>query len=181
VACWDHCYEGYGRPNWELVIGSLVQHFAKDLNTYSLVNLIGLQAYSVPIEFDGTFDPSFYLLASALATYALPTFICHMYWLAVLLLATTAMLVSGAATAIMNMTRRGPDILESFSTVSRDNRYIDEESPGSTLDSDSRARNLRDIKVMLGDVAHEEEVGHIAIATTRNCMVARLHGQRLYD
>ena len=52
---------------------------------------------------------------------------------------------------------------------------------GSYLDGSERARLVRNVRVKLGDVAQDEEVGHIAIGTVGEKPIARLQSSRLYD
>ena len=109
-------------------------------------------------------------------------FVCHKSWLAVLFLASTTVLLAGTMNLIFNLMRQGPDILDSFSTLTRDNPFIlDGILHGSNVDGAERARKLANIRVQLGDVANEKEFGHIAIGSTKDGRVAPLKRGRLYD
>ncbi|CAK3990025.1 Hypothetical predicted protein [Lecanosticta acicola] len=89
-------------------------------------------------------------------------------WLVMLLLSSFVMLAAGLVTATLNLTRRGPDILDSFTGVAQASRLIGI-PPESSIDSASkRVRDLRRSTVILGDVKSQEEVGHVAIAVPRD-------------
>lgn len=142
-------------------------------------------------------------------------------WLLVLFVASTALTLCALASLLFNLRRLGPDILETFSSFTRDNPYVvssassQQAAPlffarsvdaghgggsrpaGSNLDGVKRARLLRDVKVILADVAADEPVGHIALTTAmparytdrdggnsnglRGDAVAVLRKGRLYD
>ncbi|KAK5058518.1 hypothetical protein LTR84_010781 [Exophiala bonariae] len=136
-------------------------------------------------------------------------------WLLILFVASTVLTLCALASLFFNLRRTGPDILESFSSFTRDNPYMvaaegqhsgpllgvrggpgATKTAGSNLDGVERARLLRDVTVILADVAVDEPVGHIALTTAlpagfadegagtgaaRNDAVALLRKGRLYD
>ena len=110
-------------------------------------------------------------------------FVCNQAWLAVLIISSLAMSFCGLVTAALGILRRGPDILDNFSSLTRDNPYMAKSVPfgGSNIDGISRARYLKDIKVKLGDVAIDDDVGHVAIGTLNTQNIATLRHGRLYD
>ena len=107
---------------------------------------------------------------------------CDRVWFAVLVVASSVMFLVGSSTAVLGMSLRTPDILDSVSSLTRDNPYI-MLPPGvnSTMDSSDRVRAMRDIEVRLGDVASESNVGHVALAAVKTVDVVPLKNGRLYD
>jgi len=109
-------------------------------------------------------------------------FLSHKRWLTVLLVASLAMFFSGLTTMILNSTLRVPFVLDSFSSLTRDNPYF-QGGPevGSSLDGAERARRLANVRVRLGDVAPHRDIGHIAIRSTEDGVASKLERGRLYD
>jgi hypothetical protein len=109
-------------------------------------------------------------------------FLYHKRWLAILLVASLVMFFSGLTTMILNSTLRVPHVLDSFSSLTRDNPYF-QGGPevGSSLDGAERARRLAHVRVRLGDVTPHRDIGHIAIGSMGNGVVSKLEHGRLYD
>ena len=110
-------------------------------------------------------------------------FVCNQAWLTILLISSLAMMFCGIASIVFGIHRRGPDILDDFSSFTRDNPYVTANVPlgGSNMDGIDRTRYLKDVRVKLGDVALEADVGHIAIGTLDTQNIATLKRGRLYD
>ena len=123
------------------------------------------------------------LNATADSTTTFSTYQHHPLWLGMLLLSSIILTACALGALVFGAFRRGPDILESFSSLTRDNPFVDTklQKGGSHLDGFDRARKLRKVRVKLGDVAPADEAGHIAIATTGTRPVARLRPSRTYD
>jgi len=123
-------------------------------------------------------------------------------WLFILFIASATLTLCALASLLFNLRRQGPDILESFSSFTRDNPFVTKtmaaaaaaQRPtplpiltgggGSSLDGVERARLLRDVKVVLADVAVDEPVGHIALTTAMPGEadgVGFLRNGRVYD
>jgi hypothetical protein len=110
--------------------------------------------------------------------------VCNIAWCAVLLIVSMILLVISIATALLNLCRRGPTILDSFSSLIRDNRYCDLEIPhlSSMEDAFHQSKRLQNVIVRLGDVKPEDDIGHIAVGVvTDEKAVRRIHLKRLYD
>jgi hypothetical protein len=90
----------------------------------------------------------------------------------VLLLAANLSLLLGIFT-------RTPDVLGFVSMNARDNTHFSKYVP-SHLDGKETARALRNVRVIIGDVKGEAEVGHIAL-TTMDARPRRLSWTRHYD
>lgn len=109
--------------------------------------------------------------------------VCHQGWLSMLLLASLVMTLCGIASAILCILRRGPDILDSFSSFTRDNEFVANSVPagGSNMDGMSRARHLKNVEVKLGDVAPDQDVGHISVGAVGTQKIGSLKNGRFYD
>jgi len=107
---------------------------------------------------------------------------CHNGWLAALSVASLAMVIASLVHPVIRMLRHAPNLVLNISTMVKDSPYVGLPSTGSTLDSADRARLVKRIKVCLGDVASEDDVGHIAIGSVSGeHRVARVRKGRLYD
>ncbi|KAF2235286.1 hypothetical protein EV356DRAFT_532010 [Viridothelium virens] len=104
---------------------------------------------------------------------------CHRQWLGILVVSSLIMLFAGLSTIFLELARRGPDIFDSFSSLIRDSRYFAAQGH-STQDSSDLTREWAKKKVRLGDVAPEQQIGHIAIGMAAG-NVQRLRKERLYD
>jgi len=64
----------------------------------------------------------------------------------------------------------------------RDSPYVDLPSTGSTMTAADRSRLSKQVRVRFGDVATDNEVGHLAIGSPRSGqIVTRSRKGRLYD
>ncbi|KAM0426324.1 hypothetical protein ACHAPT_008364 [Fusarium lateritium] len=90
-------------------------------------------------------------------------------WLGTLIVASFVMLSVALAAAVLNIRRRGPDILDYATSMIRDNPYVNVEGVGekgnSMEDGADRTRRLMSMKVCLGDVCPQEREGYIAVST----------------
>jgi len=158
----------------DIVISSVISQL---LNTYAL-------AYISPADITSAYV---YLFAKNVTTDSVdrsayrslkydPT------WLGILITSSLAMFTAGIATVILNLKRRGPEILDSFTSLLRDNPYVSEETGPSTEDSPEKVRRLRKTRVMLGDVRSLEATGYVAVTTrTDGDGVQPLRFGRLYQ
>ena len=160
--------------------------FAQLLNSYWTV---GIAPYAVPgglnvsVNSTNASPGSGYAVSSTEAQLQTTetVLICSRPWLAVLIISSLAMSAAGVATTIFNLLRRGPEILDSFTSYLRDSPFIHRDTGPSTEDGPEKARRLGSLKVMLGDVRPEEENGYIAIAAaSKDCSVERLGPIRRY-
>lgn len=110
-------------------------------------------------------------------------YLCHWRYAALLFLISLILLIAALTSLVLRAMTLAPDILGCVSTCTRDNPYVAlgtlSEQP-SHLNGLARARALRDLRVMIGDVNGESEVGHIAFADMRR-EPERLRRKRLYD
>jgi hypothetical protein len=89
----------------------------------------------------------------------------HKGWFAILIIASSVMLVASLAAAVFGALRRGPDILDRTSVILRDNPYARVGYINSMEDGCNHTNELRNIKICLGDVEPSKEVGHIGVGT----------------
>ncbi|KAK4539710.1 hypothetical protein LTR36_010421 [Oleoguttula mirabilis] len=107
---------------------------------------------------------------------------CHNGWLAALSAASLVMVVASLAAPLLRALKHAPDFTLNVSTMVRDNPYVGLPATGSTLTSAERARLAKHMRVRFGDVAAEDEVGHIAVGSVgAGHHVARARKGRLYE
>ncbi len=90
-------------------------------------------------------------------------YVCDKRWLALLVGASSALLLSSVVGLIAKYTASAPDILTHVSSLTRDNPFIPLGPGGNRLDGRERARALKRLPVRLRDVRPNERVGHIAL------------------
>lgn len=91
------------------------------------------------------------------------------------------MVLAGAASIVIDIVRRGPDVLDGLSLALRDNPFVRLPVGNSMDDGDDLARRFKKVKVCLGDVQAENDVGHVAVGTpVPDQPVGRLVEGRLY-
>ena len=160
------------------------ERFSLLLNTYWQCSLVPwyqtgdfpTNASSLNDDLDDGLRNPFNTTTTTVTTFT-DIYICNKAWTAILVIASSALLLCGVCGTIAKYMTRGPDILGYVSTLTRDNPYIDLPPGGCTLDGLERARLLINMKVKMQDVAAEEEIGHIAFssAETTNLMSGRLY------
>lgn len=106
---------------------------------------------------------------------------CDNGWLAILVFASCVMLAAGVGTAMLDASRRGPDVLSSFAFALRDNKYVRSSLGPSMDDNADMAKRKRNVRVRFGDVHPDEDIGHVAIATSTDSeTIEPLRKGRLY-
>jgi hypothetical protein len=106
---------------------------------------------------------------------------CHSVYFAVLLCVSILLFVAGLATAYLDATRRGPDILDDFVNSLTHSPYIHVDRGPSMEDGQEKARRLRATIIQMGDVDPEGDHGYVAIATPNERQpVQRLDHKRYY-
>jgi hypothetical protein len=117
------------------------------------------------------------LTANVTETRDFPVLRCDPLWLVVLLLSSAVTALIGLCGLIAALCRLGPDIGFNISSLVKDSPFVDQTSVATTLGSTDRSILMRDWYAKFGDVAAEEEVGHIAIGSGN---VGDLQRGRLY-
>ncbi|KAI8946670.1 hypothetical protein F4801DRAFT_596325 [Xylaria longipes] len=106
---------------------------------------------------------------------------CNYAWLAILVVSSITIFSCGVASAILSIKRLGPDVLDRFSTILRDNPRVYDSGASSMEDSSIKANRLRNVIVRLGDVQPHEDVGYVAIAPAEgNTRLRQLSATRTY-
>jgi hypothetical protein len=90
---------------------------------------------------------------------------CNTLWFIVLALSSLAMIAAGLATTVLNLVRKGPEILDSFASMLRDSPYIQVDTGPSTEDGPDKARRLNHTVVVLADTRPMDAAGFIALTT----------------
>ena len=171
----------------ELSADLFSERFSVVFNTYYQCNLVPwFQTGNLPSNISALHEAlaerghgTFNTTTTTVTNFA-DVYICNKMWAAILITASTFLLVCGMCGAIVKYRARGPRILGYVSTMTRDNPYIDLPPGGCTLDGLDRARLLKDLQVKLQDVAAEEEVGHIALGLAQAHDKGDLILDRLY-
>jgi hypothetical protein len=88
---------------------------------------------------------------------------CNRGWLAVLLLSSITLFVVGFIAAVLRLVTLVRDVLGTLSFAMLENRCQNLEGSSAWTGAE-RAMRMRDVKVILGDVHPESEVGQIALA-----------------
>jgi hypothetical protein len=112
----------------------------------------------------------------ATTVHVTPRYVCHKRWLALLVGASSALLLSGVIGLLAKYTASAPDILTHVSSLTRDNPFIPLGPGGNTLDGMERARALKRLPVRLRDVRPNERVGHIALTVEASVAQGIAHG-----
>ena len=177
-----------GDPDPETGDADFSYRFAQLLNTYYLAStslrsvIGGFVAVPATANVSGGLEmQGFGVNTTAQLQTTKTVLACNAAWMIVLITGSLVMLVAGLATTALNLLRRGPEILDSFAGMLRDNPYVHVDIGPSTEDASSQVRGLQKTRVTLGDVMPQEVTGHVALGTqTEGQGVQRLRPDRLY-
>jgi hypothetical protein len=103
--------------------------------------------------------------ATANVTHSVEVYICHPWWLALLLAASTILFLVSVVGAASRWKTRAPDFLGFASSVARDNPYVAADGGNSAMDGLELTRALGDLRIRLADVSEENEYGHLAVSS----------------
>jgi hypothetical protein len=84
-------------------------------------------------------------------------------YVTVLVISSLVLTITGLVGMIMGLRTRGPDVFDPLMGLTYNTGALSLPNPGSTLDSNTRAKLLRDMRVRLGDVAGGESVGIVGL------------------
>ena len=161
------------------------QRFAQLMNSYYFA---GIQPNAITGNFSNPGLGDAYQVQSASGTlrtkFTVLTY--NRGWLATLILASLVMLLLGIVGTVLNMRRRSPDVLDSFSLAIRYNVHVelpDGTQVSSMVDGVEFSRKVRNLKVRLGDVHSEREIGMVAISNKEigGIGATKLRQERLYE
>ncbi|KAF6806375.1 hypothetical protein CSOJ01_08870 [Colletotrichum sojae] len=91
-------------------------------------------------------------------------------WMAILLVASLIMLLSGVAAGVFGCMRREPDVLDRATFFLRDSPYVNVRNQSSLEDGTAQAKRSRGVRVSVGDVRPAEETGYVALGTVGEAM-----------
>lgn len=100
-------------------------------------------------------------------------------WVTVLVITSLALVIIALVGMVTGLRTRGPDVFDPLMGLTYNNRSLGLPTPGSTLDTDSRAKLLRNMRVRLGDVAGGDSVGMVGMG--RAPEVKPLDKDKLYE
>ena len=116
---------------------------------------------------------------SSLVTTQTEKYICNDVWLFVLIISSSVLVICAVGGTVLSFLAIGPELLGYTSSLIKDNPYVPLEKTGSTMSGSERARLLGDMRLKLGDVQPDSDVGYIAISVDGS-EVGALQKGRLY-
>ncbi|EME77593.1 uncharacterized protein MYCFIDRAFT_89062 [Pseudocercospora fijiensis CIRAD86] len=134
------------------------------LNTYWMDNVA---QYSVTGNFtlNNIYEDSLHATVPGQTRIETEVLRCYTTLMEILVAISILLFFLGLATAYLDATRRGPDILEDFVSVLRHSPYMHVEAGSSMEDGCEKAHRLRNTLVRLGDVRPDDPFGFVAIGT----------------
>ncbi|KAH6621749.1 hypothetical protein C7974DRAFT_210340 [Boeremia exigua] len=105
---------------------------------------------------------------------------CHIPFALTVMLISSLLLIAASVSTVLGFITTAPDVLGYVSSAARDSAWFAGHAVPSHLSGLEAARLLRDVRVMIGDVAGKAEVGHVAFAVMV-VLPQRLVKGRLYD
>ncbi|KAK1909158.1 hypothetical protein P3342_011236 [Pyrenophora teres f. teres] len=105
-------------------------------------------------------------------------FVCNVAWLALLLAASTVILITGSVGLVLKRKTLGPEMFGFVTSMTYENPWLKIPQGGTMLDAMERARLLKDVEVHIADVRGDDNVGHIALAA--GIPLRKLERGRLY-
>lgn len=107
---------------------------------------------------------------------------CHKAYFSILVVVSILLFLAGLATAYLDATRQGPDVLDDFVNSLRHSPYVHVDQGPSMEDGQEKARRLRQTVIQMGDVKPGDEYGYVAIGTpSEEQPVRRLDHRRYYE
>ena len=173
-------------PIWPIGDKLFSQRFSQLLNTYWIASVAPVQLlgnFTIPSANESDLLMSSYKVSNTTAQVerVLEVIRCSHAWLAVLLVASVIMLLVGVIGACLNMCRKGPEILDSFSALLRNDICVGVEHDSSMESTPEQVRRLRHVRIRLGDIRPEDDVGFVSIAPLGpDRSVKKLSDRRLY-
>lgn len=104
----------------------------------------------------------------------------HAFWLPTLFVASATMLLCGLVSAMIGSWRKGPDILDTISSLMRDKPHVAEDL-ALNVEGMDWTRWLNDVVTRLGDTTTEDPPAHIEIGTPSTQNIAMLKQGRLHS
>jgi hypothetical protein len=104
----------------------------------------------------------------AAVTHTVQVFAYSRLWLALLFGSASVLLTLGLAGTVVGWRTYVPDMLGYVASMTYNNDYVPLPERGGVLDAMHRARLLRNVRVKVGDVRGDGDVGLVAFTTQRN-------------
>lgn len=105
-------------------------------------------------------------------------FVCNFAWLAVLLVSSIAIFVTGGTAWVLKQRTLGPEMFGFVASMTYENPWVKIPRGGTAMDAMERARLLKDIDFQVGDVRGEDEIGRVAFSA--GVPLRKLERGRLY-
>lgn len=121
--------------------------------------------------------------STANVTHLVEVYICHIGWLALLVVASTLLCLIAVVGTVLRWMTTSPNILGYASTLTMDNPYIYARGVSSAMDGLDRTRALSDLRLRLADVRSDDQYGHVAVCSVdqgRSDVMKGLPKRRLY-
>ncbi|KAH6986973.1 hypothetical protein EDB80DRAFT_817655 [Ilyonectria destructans] len=149
------------------------RRFSQLLNTFWITSVAPFDAINNltlqeqrPIGFDISDTASDYLKTNGTRTSDTPVLKVHRVWLGILVMASLATLLAAFFASILNVLRRGPDILDFTTRLIRDTPYMNVETTAIPMQNGAEyTRKIRHVRICLGNVKTEQGREYIAIGT----------------
>lgn len=109
------------------------------------------------------YDSIFPMAVRADISHTVHIYNCHIWWLVLLVVASTLLFLVGLIGAVLRWRTLAPDILGYASTLVRDNPYVPAGITSSATDGFQTTRDLADMKIWLADVRPDDKYGHVAV------------------
>lgn len=106
-------------------------------------------------------------------------YVCRIWFAISTIVISFLLFLAGVASLVLGLLTKAPDTLGFVSTSARDNPHFTTKV-ASHLDGLEAARALRDVRIRIGDVQTQREVGHVAFASLE-AGPERVSRKRLYD
>lgn len=129
------------------------------------------------------FTPLMMNKTEALVTWEVPVYKRNAGWIACLIICSGVLLAVGLFSLVLSFHVTSPDVFNYVSSFTRDNPYVDAPEGGSALCGAERARLLKNMRVQIGDVDADKEVGYIALRSVVNkkdCVEGRVRPEKTY-
>jgi hypothetical protein len=98
-------------------------------------------------------------------THSVEVYVCHAWWLALLVAASTILFFIAAVGTALRWMTTAPDVLGFASSVTRDNPYVVTSGGNSAMDGLELTKALGDLRIRLSDVSEGDGYGHLAVSS----------------
>lgn len=159
------------------------RRFSQLLNTFWIISVAPFDAINNltlqeqrPIGFEISDTTSDYLKTNGTRTSDTPVLKVHRVWLGILVMASLATLLAAFFASILNVLRRGPDILDFTTSLIKDTPYMNVDTTALPMQNGVEyTRKLRHVRICFGNVKTEQGREYIAIGTMDKAVPLREH------